>query len=381
MDLIKKVQARLLSQRDARAIRKNGYPVVRLGAGPDRPRGLLMYLSPPLTWKVGDPRLDWHENMRQSRQIAELMVEAGYQVDVVDMNDDAFTTEIEYNLFIGHGSNAAKLARRLGTKTRKICLATGQYGPYANKNVEQRYRALEQRRNVFLKRKMPSGVGNEHYNVFDEIACFGNKHTADTFAVLDMPVYPFPNYPNPKIKPLARNLKESRQGFVYIAANLHVLKGLDLLIEAFAKKPDLNLYVCGVLKNELVPIYGPQLALPNIHDCGYVRMGGRVWNQIASKAAWYISPSSSDSCQGAALNAMAAGLIPVLSNAIGIDAHGAGRILSDCKIQTIETEIQTLASLPADRIGAMSQLAQRVVEKYYNEGAFKSRWREIIVSN
>lgn len=379
MDLIKKVQAFLLCQRDARAIKNNGYPVVRLGEGAGRPRGLLMYLSQPLTWKGNDPRLDWHENLRQSCQIAAVMVECGYQVDVVDMNDKKFVPQEEYALFVGHGSNAAKLAKGFGKTTRKICLATGQYGPYANNNVEKRYVELEQRRNVTLKRRMPSGVGSEHYKGYDEIACFGTQYTADTFSALDMPVHPFPNYANPNIMHLQRDFGIARSGFLYTAAARHVLKGLDLLIEVFSQRPDLRLYIMGRLDPELVATYQEELSKSqNIKLCGYVRMGGSVWASHCARSAWYISPSASESMQGTALNAMAAGLIPIISRDVDVDIEDVGFRLNRCDLSEIHSLIGQLQVKDAGTIAFLSRASVELVAQKYAPGNFEDAWRKII---
>jgi glycosyltransferase involved in cell wall biosynthesis len=378
MDLPQKIKAKTLQIRDSRRIAKDGFPVVHRGPA-GAPRALLMYLSQPLTWAEKDPRLNWHENQRQSRQIAEVLVECGYQVDVADLRDDRFVPDGEYQLFIGHGSNAGNIAALMGNETRKICLATGQYGPYANRNVEKRYRELEQRKQIQIEYRMPSKANPAHYKVFDEIACFGNHQTIDTFSPLEMAVHSFVNYPNPNINFVRRDYMRAKRGFVYIAAQLHVLKGLDLLIEIFSRHPDFHLYVCGKIDSELAQVYKSELsAAKNIHTLGYVQMGGRKWKDICSQSAWYISPSCSDSCQGAALNAMAAGLIPILSQDVGVDLYNAGIRLPDCSIQTVENVVGDATTWNPKLLRTEERRVVKTVYEKYNSDAFGSDWETII---
>jgi glycosyltransferase involved in cell wall biosynthesis len=378
MNLLQKIKAKLLQMRDNRRIAKKGFPVVHLGPA-GAPRALLMYLSPPLTWGENDPRLDWHENQRQSRQIADILVECGYQVDVTDMRDDRFVPDGEYQLFIGHGTNAGNIASAMGKETRKICLATGQYGPYANRNVEKRYLELEQRKHVRIDRRMPSTATPAHYKVFDEIACFGNKHTAASFSELQMPVHTFVNYFNPKIRHLKKDYSSAKSGFVYIAASRPVLKGLDLLIDVFSSIPDVRLFVLGKVDVGFRSVYKKQLKRQsNIRLCGYVQAGGRQWMQICSQAAWYISPTASEGMQGTALNAMAAGLVPILSPEAGVDLYGVGNLLGDYSIRTLEQKITQLVDRDDEFIRRESSKAVEVACKYYRPDNFCDNWRGII---
>jgi hypothetical protein len=378
MDLSQKIKAKVLQTFENRRISKDGFPVVHRGPA-GAPRALLMYLSPPLTWGENDPRLDWHENLRQSRQIAEVLVECGYQVDVTDMRDSRFVPDGEYQLFIGHGENAGEIAALMGKETRKICLATGQYGPYANRNVEKRYQELEQRKQIQIEYRMPSKANPAHYKVFDEIACFGNHHTAASFSELQMPVHAFVNYFNPKIRPVGKDFLSAKCGFVYIAASRPVLKGLDLLIDTFSGMPDVHLFVLGKVDDEFRFVYKEQLKRQsNIQLCGYVQTGGRQWTQICSQAAWYISPSASEGMQGAALNAMAAGLIPILSQDVGVDLYNAGIRLPDCSIQTVKHVVETAANRSPDSLHTESAQAVTALYDNYSSRIFSTDWEKII---
>jgi len=355
---------------------KVGHPP-RVSLGLDNTKKcLFVYLSSPLTWKTNDPRLDWHENLRQSKQIAETLASNGYQTDVIDLNDTNFTPEKKYDLFVGHGWHAIHTAKKLNN-CRKICLATGQYGPHANQQVLKRYKELAERQNKKIKTVLPSKLKKPDYEAFDEIVCFGNEITVETFKPLNMPTYGFPNYANPNIRFVESSEKDSKH-FIYMAASRHILKGLDLLLEIFANNSSWHLHICGRLNSEINNNFQEHLACRNIHQHGYLTMASNTFTKICKKSMFYISPSCSDGMQGTTLNAMAAGLIPIITKDAGVKLFGCGYIIENVSISALTKQINQCTTIDNNTQKTLSNLSLEIVNKHYNPKNFSDAWEKII---
>jgi hypothetical protein len=377
MEIISKLKAKTYQLTDIIKYKKTGHPPrVSIGKNNNK-KCLLIYLSSPLTWKQNDPRLDWHENFRQSKQIAETLAFNGYQTDIIDMYDSLFVPEKEYKLFIGHGPNAIRILEYLKPTCKKICLTTGQYGPYANQQVQQRYNDLSLRKNKNYQPVYPSSLKKEDYEIFDEIVCFGNEINIETFKPLDMPVYGFPNYANPNISFIESSQKNSKH-FIYIAASRHILKGLDLLLEIFSANPSWHLHIFGKLDSEIKDNFQEYLACRNIHQHGYVKMGSRTFTHICKKSMFYISPTCSDSMQGTTLNAMAAGVIPVITRDTGVKLFGCGYYIKDVSIPALTKQIEKCTKIDDITHKKLSHLALEVVNQHYRPKNFLDAWNKII---
>lgn len=358
--------------------KKVRYPVGRVGS-PDSPRrALLAYLSLGVKWKESDPRFAWHQSYRQSREIAYLLAARGYRVDAVQHNDPHFIPSAPYELVIAHPGPVSKRLQSLPKTGFRLCLRTGRHAAFVDLAVAERYALLEERRGVKLKWD-GTGETSEVYRGYDAISCFdGNGETAETFSVEGLPVFSFRNYAGPAIKAVGKDFRQARTGFVYMAGHLHISKGLDWLIEAFAQRPSLHLYICGKITPELKQIYGEELRRENLHSMGFIQLGSAEFEQICRQAAWYISPSATDGCQGTALDAMASGLIPVLSDACGVNAHGAGLNMQPCSPAILHAVLDRAAEMEPQELERQSMLARTVVEQRYRPQHFLEDWEAIL---
>lgn len=341
---------------------------------------LFMYLSQPQTWKSWDPRFSKHENLKQSCHITSILTNQGFTTDVVDMSDTQFVPEKEYDLFIGHGSAASELSITVNA-LHKACLATGSYGPVAKQKTEERYIRLKGVGRSHVPVKLPSSkITKEYYSGYDSIICFGNNTTASTFSSLALPVHPFPSYPQLSVKPTSRDQASSNH-FLFSTSNFYVLKGLDLLLEVFAENQDFHLHICGKVASDFTNAYQDLLdCTTNIHFHGFIRIGGPKWVNICKKCFWYLSPSATEGCQGFALNAMAAGLIPIVSPEIGIDLDEIGHSLGTCTPDEIENVLRTLSQKSNEELRKESEKVILQIQKRYTPLAFTESWKSILLS-
>ena len=341
-------------------------------------RALLAYLSLGMKWKSDDSRFGWHQNYRQSCQIAQLLVDRGYQVDVVQYNDSRFIPSAPYDLIVAHPGDVSQRLQALPRTGMRLCLRTGRHAEFVNKVMTERFCRLSQRKGGSLIPPLLRETDAVYEN-YDAVVCFdGDGSTAETFRVTGLPVYSFRNYANPQLSPVRKNYAEARRGFIYMAGHLHVSKGLDWLIEAFAERPDLHLYICGKLSDELTALYKKELGCSNIHQMGFVQLHSEKFKKICRKAAWYISPSATDGCQGTALDAMASGLIPVLSDACGVNTYGSGLEMRPCSPETMRGALDGTLLISAEELEQQSRRSWATVETHYRPRHFLEDWNHIL---
>jgi hypothetical protein len=358
--------------------KRAGYPVARLGPAQAGRRALLAYLSLGLFWEDDDPRFQGHQNYRQSCALARLLAARGYGVDVVQYNDPRFVPSVPYDLIIAHPGTVSRRIQAAPKTGVRLCLRTGRHAAYVNQAAQDRYAQLQQRRNITC----PAPVVDEPdtvYDGYDAVACFdGNGTTADTFRRLAIPVYAFRNHVNPNVQLMEKDMDRAGSGFVYMAAQFHILKGLDWLLEWFAAHPDARLYVCGRLTDELTTLFREELSAPNIWAMGHIHPASETFREVAQQAAWYISPSATDGFQGTALDAMAAGLIPMLSDACGVDTGSCGIPLRPCTLKQMGAAVEEALRQPVDALKEQSRQARAFVDARYQPRHVEEDWTRIV---
>lgn len=369
---------KLMTRIESRLHNWFGFPRVVLGDKRAQKKALLIYLPHVLNWKEGDARLHVHANARRCRYIAFSLVQRGYRVEVVHYDDVKFVPTEDYDVVIAASGQVLGRLRQTQKHGVWIYLRTGRHRNYIDRVMEDRYQQLNERKGTKLKwiKKKETPADFER---FDAVACTdGNGSTSATYAAAGVTVFSFRVPASPAIQFVSKEYEKRRNGFMYLAGWLPVGKGLDWLLEIFARRPDLELYICGRIPEEFKALYFNELQLPNIHEMGFVEPTSQMFMELCQKAVWYISPSATEGCQGAALTTMAAGLIPILSEACGVDTLGVGLTITPCAMDVLVETIDRAAHFPVNTLEAQSRKARRVIEERYQEKHFEEDWEHIL---
>jgi len=121
-------------------------------------------------------------------------------------------------------------------------------------------------------------------------------------------------YVDGKMIPLNKNFDKGRRNFIYVAGTGgNIQKGLDLLIEAFAKTPELNLYIFCKVENELLKVYKKELKLQNIHYIYQYRFRSfrKKLEKVLNETNFTISAAIDTGPGTAFVGSLGLGLIPV----------------------------------------------------------------------
>ncbi len=347
-------------------------------------RALLVFLAEPFLIRPNSRKFQYHQNYKQSLQIARVLVESGFNVDVLDYRDDAHIGRVAepYDLLISHRPELSGFEGRLAQNTMKVYLASGMNHLAFNRQLTSRLQYLEMRRGCVLRDIQWNDENLMFPRIADAIIGFGNDDTVGTWReISDAPIYSFNNYGFRSIAPITRDFRESRTNFLFFGSRQQVLKGLDLLLDVFVANPDLNLYVCGQFREEgeFCRCYQKELFhSKNIYPVGSVRVDSAAFRDLGRKCAFVIHPSSSEGQPGSVVQCMHTGMIPIVTTQCGIDAHEFGVTLNESTVEVIGTTVRSMSRQGESELQRMAVRTREISVQKFSEEAFEHRWRDIL---
>lgn len=359
--------------------------VVTLGAGSSsKGHVLLSYLIKPFLVKSEAQIPTSHTNHWRCLQIAKILLDLGYTVDVIDSHNKTFEPTKSYTMFIGHRINFDRIAMLLNADCIKIAHLDTAHWIYNNYATYRRKLELQQRRGITIKgsdRIVEHTLANEHA---DYVTVCGNNFNINTLRYLNKPIYTLPQtpavlYPWPEQK----DHGACRKNFLWFGSHGFVHKGLDLALEAFAEMPDYHLYVCGPLGKEpdFVKAYEQELyRTSNIHPVGWVDVESPKFVTTANQCLGVVNPSCSEAGGGNVIVCMHAGLIPLVSYETSVDVHDYGVMFRDSAINTIKDAVQLVSNLPVEQLTRMSRRAWEFARDNHTRDKFAVEYEKLIVN-
>jgi hypothetical protein len=315
-------------------------------------RSLLIYITEPFRRSTNN-RV--HQNRWQVCALASLLGEFGYDVDVVDWYHLARVhLRGPYDLVIDHRPGlidaSARYARALAPSAQRVAYFTTSNPSWQNAAELRRIEDVHRRRGVWLRsRRRASPLAREDVESFDAIWFIGNEYNLSTYtAEFRLPPTQYLRnigFDSPAVDARSR----ASTSFIFLGGRGQVHKGLDLLLEVFAGRPHLTLYVCGHFDTEadFCRVYRRELfETPNIVPVGFVHPEGSVFRDLVSRSGYLILPSCAEGQAGSVLTGMSVGLIPVVSRECGFDA-GEVHLLPDCSLDAIATAVDRFGAQPS----------------------------------
>ncbi len=298
---------------------------------------LLIYITAPFIQRAVS---EVHQNMWQVKELAKIIGDCQYNVDVVDYNDPHVKLKHRYDMVIGLIPRDIDIySQNLNPGAIRIAYLTSSNIAFTNAQEKKRLQELYVRRGVELIPRRQGGEISREIESFDAAMFIGNEYNLKTYGSFKMPpVYYIRN--NGYAFDFETDWgKKSPRKFLFFASGGQVHKGLDLLLELFAK-PDFpgELFICSSFEREedFCKEYRKELfETCNIHAIGFVDIESTEFKNIVDECAYMIMPSCAEATAGSVLTAMSAGLIPIVSRECGYD-EGDVILLDDCRPETIE---------------------------------------------
>jgi glycosyltransferase involved in cell wall biosynthesis len=297
-----------------------------------RGRALVSYIPLPLM----PPRQLRNRRMFSNRGIAQELVrvlnDLGYVVDMINWRDDRFVPKREYDVFIGHGgSNFARLSERLSSDTPCIYFATGPRWDLLNQACAHRAAAFADRHGWYVAPdRTVSDSEEDALNHADAIICIGSKRVAGPYMSLGIPVHEVPNAVFPGTKELpARDLARTQSSFLFFSGEDPILKGLDVFLDASARLP-VTCHVCQRASPGFFEVYGRiGYGKAQVQRHGFVLVRSAKFYDLVAATSWIVAPTAAEGQPGGLLEAMATGLIPIISRDANLEVGDSGFVLDD----------------------------------------------------
>lgn len=334
---------------------------------------LLVYITTPFIKGINN----LHQNSWQVVELAKIISEFGYNVDVIDYNYIKSNFDKKYDMLIDlHPRDNAVYNKVLKENCIKIAYLTGSNPSFSNTAEEKRIKNVYKRHGKKLLCRRHAELISKRIETYEAAFFIGNKYNLKTYTEFKMPPVYFIKNTGYDLKFSNKNRKDNN--FMFLASAGQVHKGLDLLLDIFANTcKDCNLYICSSFKNEIdfCELYKDELYnTPNIFPIGFLDINSQEFKNIAEKCAYMIMPSCSEANAGSVLTAMSAGMIPIVSRECGFEDDEVIH-LDDCSKSCIEKYIKYYSMKDEKWIKDESDKAEKIVKERYSNNNFRKSIR------
>ncbi|MDO8573090.1 MAG: glycosyltransferase [bacterium] len=349
---------------------------------------LLSYITEPFTRAPWERFTDPHTNKWECAEIARLFSIRGYAVDIINFNNPKFIPRKKYAVCIDIMQNFEHLTKYLPTNCKKVMHITSAYGEFQNTTEKQRLLDLKRRRNISLKPQRTEIVSsNPAYADFLE--GLGNQTTHATYAQFKKHIYPIPISVAREFDfPEQKDFETARTHFLWFGGGGAILKGLDIVIEAFATLPELSLHIIGpaAYEKDFEQAYVKEFTLPNItryprpriDKGGVMTVGGIPFTEIANKCAVMIYTSASEGTSGAVVQAMHAGLIPIITKQTGISEDAPVIICDTPTVESIRNLAMQTAKTDPSVLRKNARKAWSYAREHHTQKTFSEAYSRFI---
>lgn len=342
-------------------------------------KALISHITYPFYNRFGD-----HINYAECWLIAKCLNDLGYVVDVCD--DKHPSNPSSYDVILSTGNLYTKYHQNIKEDSTKILYAPGMYPFHQNEASLSRAIDIYARRGSWLIgscriAELTNAIG---YGYCDAIISVGNDFCAESHSVhSNKEAYPIPApYRSSSI---ARNvIKErdanSKNNFLWIGGTGKVHKGLDLCLEVFSQRRDINLFIMGNFVNEepFLEEYKKELASPNIKNLGFVKYDSEIFRNTLTKVSAIIYPTCSEGGSPSIISAIGNGaLVSITTKNASVTLPNNINIKS-FTTTAVEESIDHYLSFNWKQIKQMQKENLNFVEDNHSIEKFRQQMKSII---
>jgi glycosyltransferase involved in cell wall biosynthesis len=274
-----------------------------------------------------------HTNNWEIVQTAGLLNQRGFSVDLIDRDNNDWNPSKKYDLFLGLGvGNAGRNFVKHANASQSpvsVLLSMGPQPDISNRLTLQRYEMFKKRTGIKAPpMRMVSEVTGDNFKKIIEKADYvfnigeKNNNSYNSFTPYGRPVLNFLPSSSPSVIYNPEWLtSRKRNSFLCFAGNGFIVKGVDLVVEAFLKDPSKTLHICGP-SNEQAFFERYQRHIEdslNIKYHGFITPGEDVFNSLAAECSFVVFHSAAEGCCTSVATAIRAGLVPIINPWTGIN--------------------------------------------------------------
>lgn len=174
-----------------------------------------------------------------------------------------------------------------------------------------------------------------------------------------------------------QNAERNKRNFVWFGSNGCLHKGLDILVDAFAKLPDCTLSIYGLPSSEYSII--KKKLTPNIHYKTSVNVHSDAFiTDVVNKHCFVVSASCSEGMNSGIATCMRHGLIPVVTKETGYEPHECIIEFEDYKVEHIISKVKQICEMDDAQVRRLSRITYEYGNMSYSLEAFTERFNYVL---
>ena len=327
-------------------------------------RVLISYIKEPFRYNSCT-----HTSFYEATTAASIFDSLGYRVDVMHYEGRIPRLDV-YDVIYGFGDVFQSYFEGGGGRAKTIYYGAGMHVCHQNTATLRRVKDVYRKKSTWLcqSARYVEKVWTHQTTLVDGIIALGNDRCAATYRKhYDGPVLscPAPFFQTLDYKQVMANRPaDARNAYLWFGSAGLVHKGLDLCLEYFHVRPELELHICGDLELEPDFVKAYHSALfdsPNIHVHGFVNVQSAIFKDILAACSFVVFPSCSEGGSPSVLTAIGnGGLIPVVSPESSVDAaHGV--IIEALTLDGIVDAIAKTINMSDEQIKACQIMSAEMV--------------------
>ncbi|KAA3616679.1 MAG: glycosyltransferase family 1 protein [Calditrichaeota bacterium] len=350
---------------------------------------LISYITEPFFI----PEKDWfkHTNFKECHQIAKIFSELGFNVDVIDFNNNNKINYSKYDIIFGFGEPLEQyFYSEYFAQTITIFYGTGCHPEFSNTVTVDRVLDVSKQKGIMIPEssRFLNKVGMQT-RLSSNTIILGNYFTEKTYRISnrnDNRIFPIPAsfYKVCNIDISNKNYQKAKHHFLWFGSSGLIHKGLDILLDIFKNRIDITLHVCGPIKNEkkFEDVYNDYLYnTPNIKTYGFVNISSELFQNLMEICAFTIFPSASEGGSPSVITVMGnGGLIPIISEASGLDVEDIGYVFNDLNPKTISDTIDKALLMSSEELYEQSKKALEFANSNHSIENFSMKMKTAINS-
>lgn len=259
-----------------------------------------------------------HTNRREFFQIIHILIKQNFCVDICahdDIEAIKYIKQQEYDYILGLGK-VYEWAVENKDAYKVLYMTENPYHiSYLKEKERLDYYYMRYHRKLPFVRT-GRFFGKDIEKKVDAIICLGDARYYDDAKRIER-IYPSAFY-NAGFD--ITQVKRKKNYFLVFGTDGFIHKGIDLLVDIFAKHPEWELFLCGYqLTATIKKMMKIDITNTNIHDCGYITIDSMTFLDLVNICQFILLPSCSEATSTAILTGMRHGLIPVVMHENGFD--------------------------------------------------------------
>ena len=346
---------------------------------------LISYITHPFNNKN---KSSAHTNNVEVLEIAKVFRDLEYNVDVFNYDNIGPKNYSKYDIIFGFGDPLVNSFYRAKKKIQTIYYGTGMHIAHQNHATLNRIKDVYKKRNVWIpdSGRVVEKAWSAQTTLVDGMIVLGDNICADSYRrYYEGPIYKIPasfiKVCNGVDIVKCKDFSEAKKNFLWFGSSGLIHKGLDLVLEFFAKHPQYILHVCGPISKErkFCNVYGKELFnTPNIKTYDFVSITSTQFSNLMKTCAFIISPTCSEGGSPAVLNCIGnGGLIPIVSEFATIDIkHGI--TIDELSAIGVSVAVKKALLIEEDRLRELAEKNYKDVSSLHSIENYKKEMRKAI---